>query len=321
MFSTFFFLSITLMSQVQVLNSDFGTVKEGVEINHSVVVYNKNIEQIEIVKVETTCGCTVVNQKKNWIIKPKGKLKINFKIFTSNKIGKFQKSVKVYSSASKVPIRFLLTGNVKEIINPLLKEKSHKNKSVSLFSNKCASCHVKPGIGKLGQELYFASCATCHGVLREGRGAVPALSKEVMLSKKVGDLYNSIIYGGKPHGVMPGFGEKSGGPLTRDQVSSLVTFLEKGFEKNTNEKLSLFYQGQQLYKQFCSSCHGKNRDGMIGPSLKGELLKGISREKLNQLLTDGIEGTIMPAYSIEKGGLLTEFEIKLITAFLKNSRD
>lgn len=101
-----------------------------------------------------------------------------------------------------------------------------------IFTGKCRSCHVTPGIGKKGKELFDVSCEMCHGRagaqrLKELPGI--KLNKAFLTSISNKTLYHLIATGTpdlKKWQMMPGFLKKNGGPLTKSQVLSLVKYLK-----------------------------------------------------------------------------------------------
>jgi len=94
----------------------------------------------------------------------------------------------------------------------------------AVFKGDCARCHAQPGGGKAGAELYEAVCGICHDA--DFRAAmVPDLSRSPA-TRQPGPL-RELIVKGRPGTLMPGFGARSGGPLTEGQIDSLVQHLLK----------------------------------------------------------------------------------------------
>ena len=91
----------------------------------------------------------------------------------------------------------------------------------AIFSDPCRSCHVERGIGKMGAVLYRADCLICH---RRGRRA-GSISDMRKLSR---DNLGKIITYGIKDTMMPGFGSIAGGPLTEQQINSLIRYIKKG---------------------------------------------------------------------------------------------
>jgi mono/diheme cytochrome c family protein len=98
----------------------------------------------------------------------------------------------------------------------------------AVFKNDCRTCHVDKGVGKMGQELYAADCGICHD--GEHRAA---MVPDLRLPKAPRDYdywVNWITYG-RPGSMMPAFGEKDEGPLSKEQIDSLAKYLFENFPK------------------------------------------------------------------------------------------
>jgi mono/diheme cytochrome c family protein len=91
----------------------------------------------------------------------------------------------------------------------------------TLFGPKCGECHYDPAKDLTGQPLYDAVCFFCHGKERQGKTA-PALAAYPDAS----DPYlTQMIARGRAGTEMPGFARAEGGPLSPDQVASLVRLM------------------------------------------------------------------------------------------------
>ena len=84
-------------------------------------------------------------------------------------------------------------------------------------------------MGKLGADLYVASCGICHEA--EHRATmVPDL--KVPRSPRDLAFWQKWIAEGKPGTLMPAFAATRGGPLTQEQVDSLTVYLYQYFPRN-----------------------------------------------------------------------------------------
>jgi mono/diheme cytochrome c family protein len=93
----------------------------------------------------------------------------------------------------------------------------------ALFKNQdCARCHVDPVKGKLGQELLTAACGICHESPNRATVVPDLRAGSVPTSAP---YWKYWIVNGRPGSLMPAFGESRGGPLTEQQVNSLVEHL------------------------------------------------------------------------------------------------
>ena len=89
----------------------------------------------------------------------------------------------------------------------------------AVFKGDCAKCHVNRSVGKMGAELYAASCGICHEA--EHRATmVPDL--KVPRSLRDPAFWQKWIIEGRPGTLMPAFGKAYGGPLTQEQADSLT---------------------------------------------------------------------------------------------------
>jgi len=74
--------------------------------------------------------------------------------------------------------------------------------------------------------------------------------------------------------------------------------------------------GAELYIENCAPCHGVNGEGRVGvtlakdwPSIRPDLL-------VREVITSGVPGSPMPAWSEVNGGPLSEIEIDLLVAYI-----
>lgn len=99
----------------------------------------------------------------------------------------------------------------------------------AVFRGECAKCHVDPGVGKLGADLYMASCGICHEA--EHRATmVPDL--KVPRGPRDLAFWQKWIAEGKPGTLMPAFAAVHGGPLNQDQADSLAVYLYQYLPRN-----------------------------------------------------------------------------------------
>jgi mono/diheme cytochrome c family protein len=75
-----------------------------------------------------------------------------------------------------------------------------------------------------GTNLWADNCAACHGPMGQG-GSAPALNSKEFLSSVTDDQIHGIIAGGVPGTAMPTWLNEYGGPLTDQQIRSLVAYL------------------------------------------------------------------------------------------------
>lgn len=74
-------------------------------------------------------------------------------------------------------------------------------------------------------------------------------------------------------------------------------------------------RGAALYQSYCAMCHGVDGRGRVGANLQS--FPGIAVEAaIQQTITNGVAGSVMPAFSDVAGGPLSEIDIVDISAYL-----
>jgi mono/diheme cytochrome c family protein len=82
---------------------------------------------------------------------------------------------------------------------------------------------------------------------------------------------------------------------------------------------ALVTTGSQLWRLDCSSCHGGNGQGGVGPALRSkQFLSSITDEQMHRIVAAGISGTPMPAWWNEFGGPLTDDQIAALVAYIRS---
>ena len=137
---------------------------------------------------------------------------ITAKTDISGKKGLFKKRITVFSNDSRNP----------RVILSIAANVIHRGTGgKTIFDPECSSCHVEPGKGKLGTELYEAICAYCHGCGENGKSALGLLKMGVKEKRYI----ERAIADGIPRSPMPGFSRKCGGPLSKEEITSLVEYI------------------------------------------------------------------------------------------------
>ncbi len=90
---------------------NFGTIWYQTEAVYEFAFKNTGKKPLVVEKVRSSCGCAVPKWSKEPVL-PKGKGVIRVE-YDSNKIGQFQKTVKIYSNALNSPVTLLIIGAVK----------------------------------------------------------------------------------------------------------------------------------------------------------------------------------------------------------------
>lgn len=199
-----------------------------------------NISTAEVVisNVTTTCGCTVAQlPSQPWHLAPgtNGEIKVSMNL--AGKLGRVTKDVTVNTSAGTKVLHVNVT--IPLAPAPVAEntrgdraanmEKAKANRQ-AIFQGDCISCHVAKGVGKFGKELYAADCAICHDTPRRA-ASVPDLRAPKTPRDQA--YWANWITSGRAGSLMPAFGEKDGGPLSPEQIDSLVVFLMENFPKGS----------------------------------------------------------------------------------------
>jgi mono/diheme cytochrome c family protein len=78
--------------------------------------------------------------------------------------------------------------------------------------------------------------------------------------------------------------------------------------------------GHQVFNADCAQCHGKNATGgASAPTLNSsEFLKSTSDAQIFALISGGVSGTEMPAWSLDYGGTFTDEQVRQVVTYLRS---
>jgi mono/diheme cytochrome c family protein len=183
---------------------------------------NRGEQTVEVIEARPSCGCTTVDlPEAPWRLGAGASGTLRAKVDFRGKHGVFRKAVQVHTSAGSQTL--MLTVNIPEAGEAERRrnqELAAANRQ-AVFREDCARCHAAPAAGKRGQELFFAVCAVCHlAPLRASMVPDLAEAKE----RRDAGYWRKWIGEGKDGTLMPAFAEAKGGPLTGEQIESLVAF-------------------------------------------------------------------------------------------------
>ena len=209
-------------------------VKSGeAEAKFAFAVTNISKEDAIILSVHTSCGCTAAKLPSTpWIIKPGEGGEIGVTMNLAGKFGVVTKTVTVVTSAGSIPL--LVKSVLPQDAYQNLQRVTERSRNMQIaaadrqavFRGDCAKCHVEAGVGKKGHDLYAASCGVCHDA--EHRATmVPVIRGRPGTFN--GEYWANWVRNGKEGTLMPGFDTKKGGPLTEEQIESLVAYLGAEF--------------------------------------------------------------------------------------------
>ncbi|MBT5926624.1 MAG: c-type cytochrome [Verrucomicrobia bacterium] len=182
--------------------------------------------------------------------------------------------------------------------------------------------------GKEGKILFGIHCATCHGT--EGAGLVgvaPSIRNLDFLALASDSFISQTISKGRPGTAMVARPD-----LTEEQISSIIAYLRSLPEVHPTRITvddSLKFSGDeengnQLFTQFCSACHGPYGEGyMLGLPGTGIGLPGFlevaSDDYIYQTLKRGRLGTPMQPFLGAKGlANLSDKEAHDIITYMRN---
>ena len=104
-------------------------------------------------------------------------------------------------------------------------------------------------------------------------------------------------------------------------VFPLYRFTEPSNREESREAHlgSLAETGEGLWNLNCSSCHGLNGEGGIGPALNSkQFLQAANDNQIETFIAVGLPGSQMAAYSQDFGGPFTSEQIRAVTIYLRS---
>ena len=93
-------------------------------------------------------------------------------------------------------------------------------------------------------------------------------------------------------------------------------------EARQEQLASLEEQGSELWSISCSSCHGLAGEGITAPALNStQYLQSATDEQTELIISVGVPGTQMSAYSQDFAGPLTSEQIRSLALFIRSWED
>jgi cytochrome c oxidase cbb3-type subunit III len=189
-----------------------------------------------------------------------------------------------------------------------------------------------PGQIELGERLFAENCAVCHG--SDGQGRVGVVLSKDWPSLRPDLLVKSTIENGVSGSPMPAWSQAKGGPLTQEEIDAIVAYIltwETGGPAALPPTATAYphpvlttvpnvegdpNNGAVLFDKNCAVCHGPEGKGRIGANLSKSWAAIRPDLSIKSTISNGIPGSVMPAWSQAKGGPLAEAEINDLVAFL-----
>jgi mono/diheme cytochrome c family protein len=97
---------------------------------------------------------------------------------------------------------------------------------------------------------------------------------------------------------------------------------EPGLRKDALRAQTTSYTdiGRQLFSANCAQCHGADaRGGGDAPTLdSSQFLKSTADNQIAALVSGGVSGTEMPAWSLDYGGTFTAEQVRQVVTYLRS---
>lgn len=181
---------------------------------------------------------------------------------------------------------------------------------------------AQPLAAASGKALYDKYCKLCHGENAEGYAAdnASALANQQFLQTATDPFLFTAIERGRPGTAMAGYSDAIGGPLTAQQIRSIMAYLRS---LQTEDDLKLEDRvvrgdaeaAKPVFAAKCAKCHGDRGQGTSAISLNNPLfLASASDGFIRHAIEEGRSGTPMPAF----GGELDAGEIDNLTRLIRS---
>jgi mono/diheme cytochrome c family protein len=97
---------------------------------------------------------------------------------------------------------------------------------------------------------------------------------------------------------------------------------EPGLRRDAKRAQAASYTtiGHQLFTADCAQCHGKDgAGGGSAPTLNSsQFLKSTTDDQVVALVSGGVSGTAMPAWSLDYGGTFTAEQVRQVVTYLRS---
>lgn len=199
-----------------------------IEAHYKFYFTNISDANVVITSAAASCGCTVPKLPSvPWTNAPGAVGEIPVTMNMAGKSGTVFKTVTVNTDKGMkmLTVKATMPPPQPVVAAPMDRAKNQelaKADRQAVFRGDCARCHVEPAKGKLGKELYEKACGICHDA--EHRAEMVADLKKLNHDTNA-DYWKTWISQGKPGSLMPAFAQSQGGPLTDEQINSLVQYL------------------------------------------------------------------------------------------------
>src|ERR1041385_4848373 len=195
-------------------------------------VTNTGPVDVTINSVRASCGCTTPKLPAlPWKLGPKESGSFHVTTDLAGKIGTFQKSIfmdttegpKLLYVKIAMPVNDTLAGNAPGVDARTRNMQIAHADPQAVFRGDCANCHAKTTLGKKGEELFTAACAICH---ESDQRAILVPDLHALKQPPTQAYWDAWIRNGKIGSMMPAFALEKHGPLSDEQIDSLVAYLQ-----------------------------------------------------------------------------------------------
>ncbi|HUS34081.1 MAG TPA: DUF1573 domain-containing protein [Verrucomicrobiae bacterium] len=202
-------------------------------------VTNTGPEMVTINSVRASCGCTTPKLPiLPWKLDAGASGSFHVTVDLAGKFGTFQKTVFIETTEGPrmVYVKVAMPADMAAAPGAPAIDARSRNMQIAkadpqaIFRGDCASCHAKPTLGKKGEELFTAACSICHESDQRA-----ALVPDLMALKQTPTeaYWDAWIRNGKVGTMMPAFALEKHGPLSDEQIQSLVDYLSTDFKTRT----------------------------------------------------------------------------------------
>lgn len=183
-------------------------------------------------------------------------------------------------------------------------------------------------------QLFSNNCSGCHGPSGK-QGPAPRLNDPLYLALAGREDIQNVIEHGRPGTPMPAFSQRSGGPLTDEQIQAIVDGMENEWAKPVNLQgatLPIYdvakappgdaRRGQAQYMRNCMMCHGFGKfKGAAGSITDPNFLAIASNQYLRTTVVVGRIDWGMPDWRHRiPGHVMTDQDISDVVAWLASQR-